>query len=77
VTPTAHVVIDEGVQAEKDLPSGAPRPRILGWVGPQGEQILASTLPAVGRSGEVWRVAVAPAKNTMTGVTFRLTQEGQ
>lgn len=74
VNAHAAVGIDEGLQAEReaDAPVGARRPRVLGWLGPDGAAIDAPILAADQRVGQIWTVAVAPAPDTVTTLRLRL-----
>ena len=67
VRARAAVGVDESLQSEgESAPVGAAQPRILGWVGPANQTVDTETLPAAGRVGQIWRVAVAPAEDTVT-----------
>ena len=70
----ATVGVDESLQAERDAeaPAGAELPRVLGWLGPDQTTVDAGVLPVDRRIGQVWRVAVAPAPDTVTTVSFNL-----
>jgi hypothetical protein len=74
VNAHAAVGVDEGLQAEReaDVPAGALRPRVLGWLGPDGVEIDAPLLAADQRVGQIWTVAVAPAPDTVTTLRLRL-----
>lgn len=73
VTARAAVGLDEGLQSERaqEAPTGAAQPQVLGWLGPGGEIVDGSELPAEQRVGEIWKVAVAPVANTVTTLSLR------
>jgi hypothetical protein len=72
VAAKPHVAVDETGQIEGRVPFGAPQPLVIGWVGPEGEEIADRRLQVLGREGEMWAVAVVPAPDTATVVRFEL-----
>jgi hypothetical protein len=70
VVANLGVGVDEVARAEARPPLGAEAPIQLGWRGPEGEDVLEGELAADGRKGELWRLAVRPAPDTVTVVSF-------
>ena len=74
VRASASISVDENLSTETEPPVGSGQPQVLGWIGPEGDAHRGETLPTDGRIGQLWRVAVAPAPDSVT--TASLAIEG-
>ena len=72
VRAPASVGVDENLSTETDAPVGSEQPRVLGWIGPEGDTHPGEALPTDGRIGQVWRVAVAPAPDSVTTASLKI-----
>jgi len=72
VRATALVGVDENLSAETESPVGSREPKVLGWIGPDGDAHRGETLPTDGRIGQIWRVAVAPAPDSVTTASLKV-----
>jgi hypothetical protein len=76
--PDSHSVaklgigIDENQQAEQESPDGWTQPRLLGWLGPDGEMVRSDQLQTLGRIGQIWHAAVAPVPDTVTVLRLKV-----
>jgi hypothetical protein len=72
VRATASVSVDESLSTETESPIGGRQPRVLGWIGPGSDVHRGETLPTDGRVGQLWRLAVAPAPDTVTTASLKI-----
>jgi hypothetical protein len=72
VRATASVGVDENFSTETESPIGSGQPQVLGWIGPEGDIHRGETLPTEGRIGQLWRVVVAPAPDSVTTAALKI-----
>jgi hypothetical protein len=72
VSAIAAVAVDESNTTETEAPINGAQPRVLGWIGPDGETVKTGSLEAAGRVGQIWRLAVAPAPDSVTTASIRI-----
>jgi hypothetical protein len=74
VSAHAAVGVDESMQEERasETPTGAGQPQILGWVGPEATIMETERLPTEGLIGQIWKVAISPAPDTVTAISLSL-----
>jgi hypothetical protein len=76
--PDSHSVaklgigIDENQQAEEESPDGWTQPRLLGWLGPDGEMVRGDQLQTLGRIGQIWHAAVVTVPDTVTVLRLKV-----
>jgi hypothetical protein len=72
VTATAAVGVDETLSTEIETPAGSKQPHVLGWIGPDGSAYHEKMLATEGRIGQLWRLAVAPAPDSVTTSSIKI-----